>query len=80
MQRSDRLLCIDPVEPFEATQRQAKENAREATCLPRQSAHVIEGTLVIILYMQAPAKDGKPPLLVVNAVQSFFGFPGSSED
>ena len=74
MQRSNRLLCVDPFEPFEATQPQAKENAREATCLPRQSAHFIEGTLVITVHAST-GKGWEPPLLVVNSVQSFSGFP-----
>ena len=63
---------------FQATRPQAKENVWEATCLPRQSAHVIEGTLVITVH--ASTEEGwQPSLLVVDSVQSFIGFPGSSE-
>ena len=63
---------------FQATRPQAKENVWEATCLPRQSAHVIEGTLVITVH--ASTEEGwEPSLLVVDSVQSFIGFPGSSE-
>ena len=69
--------CVHPFELFQATQPQAKEIVWEATCLPRQSAH-IEGTLVITVHASTD-KGWEPSLLVVHSVQSFIGFPGSSE-
>ena len=69
--------CVHPIDLFQATQPQAKEIVWEATCLPRQSAH-IEGTLVNTVHASTD-KGWEPSLLVVHSVQSFIGFPGSSE-
>ena len=65
-----RLLCVHPFELFQTTQLQAKENVWEATCLPRQSAHVIEGTLVNTVHASTD-KGWESSLLLVDYTELY---------